>query len=119
MNIMGYSIQEILKKINSSLSVYTCLSLLVTTVFLMVFTFYIFRSSIKNTQEITYIATKEAPSSENVSLETLPFGSISGTTYTYTWCKNSGAISSNNKIYFKDSQSAEQSGRTLSKHCNK
>ena len=48
-----------------------------------------------------------------------PFASKNGKTYTYSWCQNSSVILAKNRIYFKNEQAAQASGRTLSKLCQR
>jgi hypothetical protein len=115
---MGSSIQDYAQKINSRLTFFDCISLLVTMVFLISLLLYL------------YLAKKEGgiPVSYNVANDTngilqsndaRPFGSVSGKTYTFSWCMGSNRISPKNLVYFLSEEDAIRSGRTLSKLCNK
>lgn len=114
---MWTSIQENLKKINSYISWGDCLSLLTTTVFLATLISFLY---IKKSD--SYIPVKYIESGGNTSHidgEPRPFASIGGKTYTFSWCQGSSVISEKNKIYFKSEEDAKNSGRELSKLCQK
>ncbi|MDQ5962742.1 MAG: hypothetical protein QG653_549 [Patescibacteria group bacterium] len=112
---MGHSIQELLKKINSAITFLDVLSLAITTLIIIVCSWYIVHTISKNNLPITYVSGAH----QNVVVEgdTRPFGSVSGTTYTFSWCQGAGAILPKNKIYFTSEEEAKISGRTLSKLC--
>ena len=115
---MGSSIQDYAKKINSRLTIFDCVSLLVTTVFLLCFLAYLYLEQKANDVPVSYIVGNE----EIVSLSgagSKPFGSKNGKTYTFSWCSGSARISVKNKIYFTNEAEAKNSGRTLSKLCIK
>lgn len=113
---MGFSIQENLKKINSRLSVFDCISVVFTVLLLvfLAFQLHIREESFKQSPVYRISATQNKK--EEASL---PFGSKNGTTFTYSWCQGSGQIKEENKVYFKSAEQAERSGRTLSKLCQK
>ena len=114
---MWLSIQEIIKKINSKLSYLDCLSILCTALFLVFLTFYLQIKSESLQKPVIYRAFSGP--AETAPKDTQPFGSKSGTTYTFSWCQNAGQTKEVNKVYFKSSQEAEKAGRTLSKLCQK
>ena len=114
---MWLSIQEIIKKINSRLSYLDCLSILSTTLFLVFLAFYLQIKSESLQKPVIYRAFSGPV--ETSSKDTKPFGSKNGTTYTFSWCQNSGQTKEMNKVYFKSAQEAEKAGRTLSKLCQK
>lgn len=114
---MWVSIQEIIKKINSKLSYLDCLSILCTALFLVFLVFYLHIKSAELQKPVIYRVF--SGSLEATSQDTKPFGSKNGTTYTFSWCQNSGQTKEANKVYFKSAQEAERSGRTLSKLCQK
>ncbi len=125
MNIMGFSIQDNLKKINSSLTFIDILSLLITFTILSLFAVILNRHAIKNILPVVYTEGKNLYAEtrmRNLALaenDPRPFGSKKGKTYTYTWCNGSGNIKQANKVYFKTTQEAEGSGRALSKLCKR
>ncbi len=53
------------------------------------------------------------------NIESRPFASINGKTYTFSWCNGASVISPKNIIYFNTEKEAQNSGRTLSKLCKK
>lgn len=120
MNIMGFSIQDYLKKINSWLTYADILSLFVVFLGISLFLGYVWHNETKKKEEIIY---KESIIKETdlVSEKTkgLPFGSKKGKTYTFDWCGGSGNIKVANKIYFTSQEDAEAKGRTLSKLCKR
>lgn len=114
---MGFSIQDYLKKINSTLTWHDCLALLLTTVVAVgwVTGLQYVRSADAIPVEIKVSEVSQV--TQNID-PTTPFGSRNGTTFTYTWCSRSGAIKSKNRVYFQSEAEAIRSGRTLSKLCN-
>ncbi len=118
MNIMGSSIQDYAKKINSSLSFWDILSVFVTTLILAVFTVFLYIKKEKENIPVSYISNSEN-STGLIEKDSRPFASINGKTYTFYWCGGSNNISEKNKIYFTDEQNAKNSGRVLSKLCQK
>jgi hypothetical protein len=125
MNIMGLSIQDYLKKINSSLSAADCISLLITMLFLGSFLIYLKMEHAKTSIPLSYtvgtstdsIAHGEGRPSD--SQDSRPFGSSKGKTYTFSWCQGANRILVKNRVYFGSEEEAKQSGRTLSKLCSK
>ncbi len=116
---MGSSIQDYAKKINSKLSFLDCVSIFVTTLFILSFSVFLYNDKKNNTIPVSYIVGEEKYSSAVSYGETLPFASINGKTYTFSWCSGSGRISAKNRIYFKTEVDAVATGRTLSKLCKK
>lgn len=120
MNIMGSSIQDYLKKINSRLSFFDCISFLVVTIFLGSFSLFLYKEKEKDSIPLIYITNNKEDFSESRDITySRPFGSISGLTYTFSWCQGAGRISLKNKIYFSTKEEAEAKGRKLSKLCKK
>jgi hypothetical protein len=118
---MLYSIQELLRKINSRLDIYDCLSIFVTAVIISGFSFYLFRDAQSNKLPITYTTAplNVSRTVEGASTDSRPFASKSGKTYTFSWCGGSANIKPTNKVYFADEVEAIRSGRRLSKLCAK
>ena len=114
---MGSSIQDYLKKINSRLSLFDIASLIVTAFLLAAGVLY-FTVLWKGTQKPVLYRSKSAFSGVTEN-ESRPFGSKSGTTYTYSWCQGGERIKPENKVYYNNGEEAELSGRTLSKLCQK
>ena len=113
---MLHSIQEYLKIINSKITKPDYLSLLVTTVFIAFFSFYLYFQKNHENTEVSYISNASKTATSN-QLNQNPFASINGKTYTFSWCSGSDRILSKNRIYFKNEEDAKNSGRTLSKMC--
>ena len=121
MNIMGLSIQDYLKKINSWLTITDIASIFVTFLVIVLFTGYIWNVKLQAKREVVYQENtlSETVSVNQVSEESRPFGSRKGKTYTFGWCSGSGTIKASNKIYFASPKEAEAQGRTLSKLCKR
>lgn len=118
MNIIGNSIQDYAKKINSRLSFLDILSVLITTLILAVFTVFLYIKKEKENIPVSYISNSE--NNQNIiEKDSHPFASVNGKTYTFSWCGGSNNISEKNKIYFTDELIAQASGRVLSKLCTK
>lgn len=115
---MIHSIQEYLKKINSKIAKSDYISLLITAVFLAFFSFYINYQKNHENIEVSYISDNSNTSIVNTSNQQ-PFASINGKTYTFSWCNGADRIIEKNKIYFKTEEDAKNSGRTLSKLCQR
>lgn len=115
---MWHSIQENLKLINSRLSVFDIVSLGITSLFFLIFALYLHLKLLEEKKAVLYLQ-KGVSASSDIMSDSRPFGSKSGTTYTFSWCSNSGQIKPANKVYFKDESQAKDSGRTLSKLCKK
>jgi c-di-AMP phosphodiesterase-like protein len=113
---MGFSIQDNLKKINSRIPLSALVSLLVTTFFLTSFIIFLDAKEKRNDQPISYTEGRIENTPEKV-VDSKPFGSISGTTYTFSWCQGSNRILPKNRVYFSNEQEAQTSKRTLSKLC--
>lgn len=116
---MGHSIQDYLKKINSNLSLSDTVSIGVTALFLLFLSLYFSILFEKRRVPVTYRPSSASSAGENARADARPFGSKSGTTYTYSWCQGSDRIKEANKIYYASATSAENSGRSLSKLCQK
>lgn len=121
MIFMDYSIQEYLKKINSWLSFYDCLSIFATALCVLLLSLYMYGTAHANTIETTYISNQnsEIMVQSITSNDSRPFASRKGKTYTFSWCSGSSRIASKNKIFFQSETEAQQSGRTLSKLCKR
>ena len=115
------SIQEYLKKINSRLTFFDCVSILVTTVFFAIFVFYMYVHNIIERPTMSYYSDIKSEVSSGITNteNSRPFASINGKTYTFSWCQNATLISEKNKIYFNSEEEAKNSGRVLSKFCQK
>ncbi|HCC05957.1 TPA: hypothetical protein DEP94_01175 [Candidatus Nomurabacteria bacterium] len=118
MNIMGSSIQDYAKKINSRLSFWDILSVSITTLALVIFAIFLYIKKGKENIPVSYISNSENNAIINKA-DSRPFASVNGKTYTFSWCGGSNNISEKNKIYFSDEQIAKNSGRVLSKLCQK
>jgi hypothetical protein len=113
---MAHSIQDYLRKINSRLSFFDCTAIAGTALVLAVLAFYIHGKRADARLPVIYRTNREVLGATS---DSRPFGSRKGTTYTYSWCSGSGQIKEANKVYFRDADAAEASGRTFSKLCNK
>lgn len=116
---MGFSIQDYLKKINRSLTWLDCLSLLISTLFLLLLLAFLYMRQKEGFMPVSYEVAVQGESPSFLKEETRPFASISGKTYTFSWCSGSGRITEKNKIYFTSETQAIASGRTLSKLCQR
>jgi hypothetical protein len=112
---MNTIIQEYLKKINSKISLVDIYSILITTLFILGFIVYLYISKIES--PVTYIKSNEEP--KTLTNNSLPFASVNGNTYTFAWCQGANVIKIKNRIYFTNENGAQQSGRSLSKLCQK
>ena len=122
MNIMGNSIQDYLKKINSRLTWTDCVSIFITCFFLVVFLGYLYIQKEEESIPVTYKAyniDRNSDNDEQGVRNIRPFASKHGKTYTFSWCSGSSMISEKNKLYFDTEEEAKKSGRTLSKLCEK
>lgn len=113
---MLHSIQDYAKKINRTLTIYDCVSILATLAVLLGFLWFIRQKEEALKQEVMYTKSEGSLYEEEKGL---PFASKSGKTYTFSWCGGASTIKSSNKIYFKSEEEAKNSGRTLSKLCLK
>lgn len=118
MNIMGSSIQDYAKKINSKLSFWDILSIFVTTLALSVFAIFLYIKKGRENIPVSYISNSENNGIIDKT-DSRPFASRQGKTYTFSWCGGSNNISEKNKIYFENEDIAKSSGRALSKLCQK
>ncbi|MFA5131927.1 MAG: hypothetical protein WC444_01215 [Candidatus Paceibacterota bacterium] len=112
------SIQDYAKRINSSLPRANVFSLLITALFLLCFTVFLYIKRGADDIPVSYIPNN-SPSTDQKEVDSRPFASKNGKTYTFSWCSGSTNISLKNKIYFVDEATAQASGRTLSKLCTK
>jgi hypothetical protein len=115
---MGNSIQDYLKKINSGLSWFDCLSVGATALCFLGFAIFIHWKRGEERRPVLYIPAQH-PAITTTKNDSRPFASKNGTTYTFSWCSNSSQIKPANKIYFTSEAQAISSGRTLSKLCQK
>ncbi len=96
-------------------------SLLLTGSFLLMLTLYVYYDTTKNQAVVSYqeshVEDARAPSVMKGS--SLPFASKQGKTYTFSWCQGAERISEKNKVFFSSEEAAQQSGRRLSKLCEK
>ena len=115
---MWHSIQENLKLINSRLSFWDCVSLGLTALCLLAFTVFLYLKVERARKPVLYIQ-KGTQTTQTALVDSRPFGSRNGTTYTFSWCSNSGQIKQENKIYYQNEAQAQSVGRTLSKLCQK
>lgn len=114
-------IQDYGKKINRSLSRLDIISLFITVFFFVMLALY---SNDKERSLVNKVVIlKGAIAEETIQASPIhdrrPFGSKTGTTYTYSWCSGSSRILPKNKVYFSSDDEAQKSGRTLSKLCKK
>ena len=116
---MGSSIQDYAKKINSKTTLFDCVSLLITTIFLLSFTIFLYYRQKALSIPVTYVTGGEIVENNEIAGETLPFASISGKTYTFSWCMGANRVAVKNRIYFANEDEAIRSGRRLSKLCTK
>ena len=119
---MGSSIQDYLKKINSRLTLLDIFSIFVSVTILALFLVFLYVQREKEYISVTYSKHSDKRIGEeivNSTVDSRPFASINGKTYTYAWCQGSGMITSKNRIYFNTTQDAEKTGRALSKLCKK
>jgi hypothetical protein len=80
---------------------------------------YIHKESMNTSVEYVEFKGGELYNKNNEITESRPFASVNGKTYTFNWCSGASIISDKNKIYFDTEKEAQNSGRTLSKLCNK
>lgn len=118
MNIMGSSIQDYAKKINSRLSFWDILSVSITTLALAIFAIFLYVKKENENIPVSYISNSENNGIIDKT-DSRPFASVNGKTYTFSWCGGSNNISEKNKIYFENEGLAKSSGRVLSKLCQK
>jgi hypothetical protein len=113
---MDTSIQEKLQKINSSIQIGDILALFLLLIPLAGLLLY---QSFENgdSKDIVYRESATVPQVRS-GTDTRPFGSVHGTTYTFSWCKGSQNILTKNRIYFANDEDARNHGRTISKMCN-
>lgn len=114
---IGHSIQDYLKKINSAITSYDILSLFLTVVILFGFLLYV--NYVKSSRKVPVIYTTSETKAGMIvqNSSNALFGSIHGSTYTFSWCKGASKIKEKNKIFFSSEDEAKRSGRTLSKLC--
>ena len=113
-------IQERLKKINSQISNEILVSLCVTTIFFILFTFYIIYFKNGDNKALEHKEQKEQLAiikQQKGDTDTQIFASRNGKTYTFSWCSGANKIKEENKIFFKSEKDAISTGRALSKLC--
>lgn len=111
-------IQDFAKRINSGITVFHILSLLVTCISIFGISLYIQRQKSHHNTRLIYTEGKYAENDTAVDQGRL-FASKNGKTYTYAWCSGASRILDKNKIYFTSEEAAKKTGRTLSKNCNR
>ena len=115
---MGSSIQDYLKKINSTITWHILISLLVTVFFLGLFLLFLYIKNNQGNIPVSYIENVSQNNNKiDKNLDFRPFASINGKTYTFYWCQGGDKIKDINKIYFDNEEKAIKSGRFLSKLC--
>lgn len=113
---MGFSIQDYLKKINSRITTLNCVSLLVTTLFLSLFTIHLYVKREHGRVPVSYYVNSTESTITAVKEDSRPFGSVKGKTYTFSWCGGQ-RTKPENRIYFDNEEIAKGEGRVLSKLC--
>lgn len=116
---MWHSIQDYLKKINSSLTVLNCVSLLFTTLFLVVSFLFLYKEKEKLNLPVLYSSNNQLEVTYASSNVPTIFASKNGKTYTFSWCQGANRILAKNRIYYKNEDDARQVGKVLSKLCQK
>lgn len=111
------SIPEILRHINTRLSVYDCIALATLTLGLAISAIFLHEMKLKAKLPVLYKTS--GAEVLGATSDARAFGSKNGTTYTYSWCQGSSQIKEANKIYFPSTEAAENTGRRLSKLCQK
>ncbi len=112
------SIQDYCKKINSRITYFDIASIAVVLIGIAVLVTYFHNEEQKMYKDVIY----QEGSRTVVDVQkdsNQPFGSKTGTTYTFSWCQGSTRIKEKNKIFFSSEEDAEKEGRTLSKLCKK
>lgn len=112
------SIQDYCKKINSRITYFDIVSIAVVLLGIAFLVTYFHNEEQKNYKDIIYQEGAQQVSGLSEDNK-LPFGSKSGTTYTFSWCQGSARIKEKNKIFFSSEEAAQREGRTLSKLCKK
>lgn len=115
---MGHSIQEILKNINSKTTALDCMSILLTLLVVVGAAFFLSHKAKMALEPIIYTESGITTGTMQTD-DSRPFASKNGKTYTFSWCQGGTQIKPSNKIYFKNEEGAQRSGRTLSKLCQK
>jgi hypothetical protein len=113
-----HSIQEYCKKINSRITIIDIASIAISALGLFLLYFYLLFHQKYTDKPIIYeeyTGTYSAP----LTSKALPFASVSGKTYTFSWCSGASRISDKHKIFFPNEESAKASGRYISKSCQK
>ena len=116
---MGSSIQDYAKKINSKITFIDCVSLLITTIFLLFLAIFLYYQQNILTIPVTYSVGSVTTITQDTVSDKRPFASISGKTYTFSWCMGADRVSSKNRVYFSNEEEALASGRRISKLCTK
>ena len=114
---MTFSIQQEIIKINRRLSEADVVSLAITSFIILVFALFLVNRAETQATKVAYEEGNTAETFQNI--DTRPFASKNGPTYTYSWCQGSDKIKQENIIYFSSAEAAEQSGRMLSKLCQR
>lgn len=112
---MGHSIQDYLRKINGRLSASDAVSVAVASFFLVILALYLVEKDRLQERDIVFYHEEL----ESAETDVRPFASKNGPTYTYFWCAGADRVKAENRIFFRDAEEAERSGRTLSKLCQR
>ena len=117
------SIQDFVKKINSSIFTYFTLPELVTfflfSLSLLVFSLVLAYSTRDERHVFAYHQNTEKLYTAHAedTKKALFFGAKTGKVYYYSWCKAGARVKEKNRLYFDNEGRAKNSGRELSKLC--
>ena len=113
---MDSSIQDYAKIINRKLTITDCVSVFGTFLVLLGFLVFLVTKEVDASVPTVYT---EGEKEMAVPKPSDIFASKKGKTYTFSWCSGSKNISAKNKIFFHSEEDAKESGRVLSKLCDK
>ena len=116
-SISWHSIQDFVKNINRKIGIIDIFALFVMILVLFALFLYLTNERAQNIKPFFYKASSDDSGSVSEGFITSIFGSVSGKTYTFSYCSGAKRIKEVNKIYFKSEAEAKESGRTLSKLC--
>lgn len=118
---MLQSIQEKGKIINSQISKSILWSIILTSIVISSFLFYVSYLDVKSQGKIEYIKNTNVPVinySEKLSANTI-VASKNGAKYYYSWCKGVEKIKKENLVTYTSEEDAKASGKQLSVNCRK